>query len=77
MTIKETTSNTFTIVDDVLHSGLTVDLRRRGEKTVLVKKASSTVSAHLEKMFKTEVIDPMIEKYSMFYAQSCPTCWSE
>ncbi len=48
MTIKETTSNTFTIVDDVSHSDLTVDLRRRGEKTVLVKKASSTVSVHID-----------------------------
>lgn len=50
MTIKETTSNTFTIVDDVSHSNLTVDLRKHGEKTVLVKKASSTVSAHMEKV---------------------------
>ena len=69
MTIKETTSNTFTIVDDVSHSDLTVDLRRRGEKTALVKKASSTVAAHIEKRFKVEVMDPMIEKYRMLYAQ--------
>lgn len=69
MTIKETTSNTFTIVDDVSHSDLTVDLRKRGEKTVLVKKASSTVSAHMEKKFKIEVMDPMIEKYRMLYAK--------
>ena len=48
-TIKETTSNTFTMVDDVSHSDLTVDLRKRGGKTILVKKASSTVSAHTEK----------------------------
>ncbi len=69
MTIKETTSNTFTIVDDVSHSDLTVDLRRRGEKTVVVKKASSTVSVHIEKRFKIEVMDPMIEKHRMLYAQ--------
>jgi hypothetical protein len=69
MTIKETTSNSFTIVDDVSHSALTVDLRRCGEKTVLVKKASSTVSGHLEKKFEIEVMDPMIEKYPMLYAQ--------
>ena len=49
ITIKETTSNTFTIVDDVSHSDLTVDLHKRGEKTVLVKKASSTVLAIIEK----------------------------
>jgi hypothetical protein len=69
MTIKETTSNTFTLFDDVSRSDLTVDLRKRGEKTILVKKASSTVSAHIEKKFKVEVIDPMIEKYRMLYAQ--------
>jgi hypothetical protein len=49
MTIKETTSNTFTIVDDVSHSDSNIDLRKRGEKTVLVKKASSTVLAQIEK----------------------------
>ena len=69
MTIKETTSNTFTIVDDVSHSDLTIDLRKRGDKTVLVKKASSTLSAQLEKKFKIEVMDPTIEKYRMVYAQ--------
>jgi hypothetical protein len=69
MTIKETTSNTFTIVDNVSHSDLTIDLRKRGEKTVLVKKASSTISAQIEKKFKIEVMDPMIEKYRMLYAQ--------
>jgi hypothetical protein len=37
------------MVDDVSHSDLTVDLRKHGEKTILVKKASSTVSAHIEK----------------------------
>ena len=47
MTIKETASNTFTIVDDVSHSDLTLDIRKRGEKTVLVKKASSTVLAQI------------------------------
>ncbi len=46
-----------------------MDLRRRGEKSVLVKKASSTVSVHIEKRFKIEVMDPMIEKYRMLYAQ--------
>ncbi len=74
MTIKETTSNTFTIVDDVSHSDSTVDLRRHGEKTVLVKKASSTVSVHIEKRFKIEVMDPMIEKYRMLYAQDLAKC---
>ena len=69
MTIKETTSNTFTIVDDVSHSDLTLDQRKRGEKTDLVKKASSTVVAQIEKKFKIEVMDPMIEKYRMLYAQ--------
>ena len=49
MTIKETTSNTFTIVDDVSHSYLTLDPRKHGEKNVLVKKASLTVSAQIEK----------------------------
>ncbi len=33
-----------------------MDLRRHGEKTVLVKKVSSTVSVHLEKGFKIEVM---------------------
>ena len=68
MTIKKTTSNTFTIVDDVSHSDLTVNLSKCGEKTVLVKKASLTVSAQIEKKFKIEVMDPMIEKYCMLYA---------
>jgi hypothetical protein len=31
MTIKETTSNTFTIVDDVSHSDLNIDLRKSVE----------------------------------------------
>jgi hypothetical protein len=69
ITIKETTSNTFTIVDDISHSDLTVDLCKWGEKTVLVKKASSTVLAIIEKKFKIEVMDLMIEKYRMLYAQ--------
>jgi hypothetical protein len=49
-TIKETTSNTFTMVDGISHSDLTVDLCKRGEKTILVKKASSKVSAHRKKV---------------------------
>jgi hypothetical protein len=74
MTINETTSNTFTIIDDVSHSDLTIDLRKRGEKTVLVKKASLTLSAQIEKKFKIEVMDPMIEKYRMLYAQDLARC---
>ena len=34
-----------------------------------MKKASSTLSAQIEKKFKIEVMDPMIEKYRMLYAQ--------
>jgi hypothetical protein len=34
-----------------------------------VKKVSSTVSVHIEKRFKIEVMNPMIEKYCMLYAQ--------
>jgi hypothetical protein len=74
MTIKETTSNTFTMVDDASHSDLTVDLRKHGEKTILVKKASSTVSAHIENKFKVEVMDPMIEKCRTLYAQDLTQC---
>ncbi len=72
MTIKDTLSSTFTIVNDVSHSDLTVDLRKRGEKTVLVKKAkkaSSTVSQQVEKKFKIELMDPLIEKYRVLYAE--------
>ncbi len=47
-TIKEITSNTFTMVDDVSHSDLIVNLPKHGAKTILVKTASSTVSAHIE-----------------------------
>ncbi len=36
------------MVDDVSQSDLSVNLRKRGEKTILVKKASSSVSAHIE-----------------------------
>ncbi len=57
------------MVDDVSHSDLTVDLRKHGEKMILAKKASSTISAHIEKKFKVEVMDPMIEKYRMLCAQ--------
>jgi hypothetical protein len=69
MTIKDTLSSTFTIVNDVSHSDLTVDLRKRGEKIVLVKKASSTVSQQVEKKFKIELMDPLIEKYRVLYAE--------
>ena len=69
MTIKDTLSSTFTIVNDVSHSDLTVDLRKRGEKMVLVKKASSTVSQQVEKKFKIELMDPLIEKYRVLYAE--------
>jgi hypothetical protein len=69
LTIKDTLSSTFTIVNDVSHSDLTVDLRKRGEKMVLVKKASSTVSQQVEKKFKIELMDPLIEKYRVLYAE--------
>ena len=62
------------MVDDVSHSDLTVDLRKHGEKTILVKKASSTVSAHIENKFKVEVMDPMIEKCRTLYAQDLTQC---
>ena len=62
------------MVDDVSHSDLTVDLHKHGEKTILVKKASSTVSAHKGKKFKVKAMDPMMEKYHMLYAQDLAQC---
>ncbi len=61
MTIKETTFNTFAMIDDISHSDLTVDLRKRGEKTILVKKVSSTVSAHIEKSSRLKILPNMLD----------------
>ncbi len=49
--LKQTRSETFAIVSDISHMDRTVDLRRRGDKTILVKKEGAQIDTDEERNY--------------------------
>jgi hypothetical protein len=62
--LKQTTSETFAIVADISHVDRSVDLRKRGDKTILVKKEGEQIDPEVESNYvRVETMHPSIAKY--------------
>ena len=61
---------------DVSHMDRTTDLRKCGEKSVLVKKPGVSIEEDVVKNYvKVEVMDPLIEEYRETYSQDLRTVY--
>ena len=59
-----------------IHMDRTTDLRKRGEKSVLVKKPGVSIEEDVVKNYvKVEVMDPLIEEYRETYSQDLGTVY--
>ena len=67
--LKQTRSDTFAIVADISHMDRTVDLRRRGDKTILVKKEGALLDPEVDESnyVRVETMHPSIAKYRSLY----------
>ena len=69
VTVQDSSSETFTMVEDVSHMRATKDLRKRGEKTILVKTSSATVSSTVANEYKQVIeMDSTINEYRKLYS---------
>lgn len=69
MAIQSTTAPTTAMYADVSRMDRTVDVRKRGDKTVLVKRSGVTVTPETSANYtKVEVMDPMVQKYCDLYS---------
>jgi hypothetical protein len=67
--LKQTTSETFAIVADISHMDHTVDLCKRADKTILVKKEGAQIDPEAESNHvRVEMMHPSIAKYQSLYA---------
>ena len=70
LALQRTNARAIAIYPDVSRFDRTKDLRNRGEKSVLVKKAGVTACPSKERNYsKVEVMDPLVEKYCSLYTQ--------
>ena len=71
VTVQDSSSETFTMVEDVSHMRATKDLRKRGEKTILVKTSSATVSSTVANEYKQVIeMDSTINEYRKLYSST-------
>jgi hypothetical protein len=62
--LKQTTGETFAIVAVISHMDHTVDLHKRGDKTILVKKKRAQVDPEVESNYvRVETMHPINAKY--------------
>ena len=60
----------FGIVADISHSHATVNLRKRGDCTILVKKSGSTIEDYITSQYvSVETMDPSVAKFRRLYAE--------
>jgi hypothetical protein len=71
VTLKQTRSDSFTIVADISHMERTVDLRKRGDKSILVRKEGALVDSDNDESnyVRIETMHPSIENYRSLYAE--------
>jgi hypothetical protein len=76
VTLKQTRSDTFAIVADISHMDRTVDLRRRGDKTILVKKEGALIDPEVDESnyVRVETMHPSIAKYRTLYVDDLSQC---
>ena len=68
--VQDTSAFTIKIYRDVSRMDRVKDLRKRGAKTVLVKKSGVEVDAEVDKNYdKVELMDPMVEKCCAVYTE--------
>jgi hypothetical protein len=73
--LKQTTSESFAIVADVSHMDRTVDLHRRGDKTILINREEAQIEDDVEKNYvRVETMYPSITKYPSLYADDLSQC---
>ncbi len=66
--MKQTMSETFAIVADISHMDRTINLRKRGDKTILVKKAGAQIDPEVESNYvRVEMMHPSTAKYQSLY----------
>ena len=68
VTINNSSSNTFTMVEDVSHMKATKDLRKRGEKTILVKTSATVLSTEANEYKQVIEMDSTIKEYRKLYS---------
>jgi hypothetical protein len=62
--LKQNGSETFAIVADISHIDGTVDLSKRGDETILVKKERVQIDPEVESNYvRVETMHPSIAKY--------------
>lgn len=70
LALQDTASPTIAIYADISRMDRIKDLRKRGEKTVLVKKSGVDVCQDVAKNYtKVELMDPMVEEYCKLYTK--------
>ena len=70
LALQDTGADTIAIYPDVSRTDRVKDLRKRGEKTILVKKSGVEVDPDVAKNYdKVELMDPMVETYCKLYVE--------
>jgi hypothetical protein len=75
--LKQTRRETFAIVADIPDMDRTVDLCKRGDKTILVKKEGAQIDPEVKSNYvRVEMMHPSIAKYQSLYADDLSQCLS-
>lgn len=70
LAIQDTSAVTTPIYADISRMDRTKDLRKRGEKTVLIKTAGTNVIAEISKNYtRVETMHPLVERYCTLYTE--------
>lgn len=70
MTLQETGADTIVIHPDVSRTDRVKDLRKRGDKSILVKKGGTVVDHDEARRYdKVVTMEPMVERYCSLYVE--------
>ena len=68
--LQQTSSNYFAIHEDAIANNQAADLRNRGERNVLVRKAGVNIGDEIGRRYlRVETMDPLVEKYRSLYCR--------
>jgi len=70
LALQDTGAPTIAIYPDISRTDRVKDLRKRGDKTILVKKSGVEVDPNVAKNYdKVEIMDPMVQCYCELYVE--------
>ena len=70
LTVQESSSDFFSIYKDIITNNHAADLRKRGEKSVLVRKTGVNIGDEITSNYlRVETMDPLIERYRNLYCR--------